>query len=234
MRWAVLAFAMALAGAASAQDRRDDPFRDPPRDGRQRPRYANPSAVISADLMLSRRAREKGEGQALREAAAPRAAMFVPQRVEAGQWLKRGFAGAAATNWQPHAVWMSCDGGIGVSRGTWRQGSTAGEYVAIWQGQENGEWRWLLREPVPAAPLGEAPEMIAGKVAECTGLPARPRGFVPPPVDAAADASRDGSLEWAVRLEPRCGRTVTVKAWNGRTMETVTEIRRPARANDCG
>jgi hypothetical protein len=53
-------------------------------------------------------------------------------------------------------------------------------------------------------------------------------------VNAAGDASRDGSLEWAVRIEPRCGRFLTVKAWNGRSMEVVTEIKREARAGECG
>jgi len=201
---------------------------------RARPSLADPSAVIAADLALGRNARSKGEAEALRAAAAPAALMLTPRPVPAAQWLKRPAVRAASPEWQPQIVWASCDGGYAITRGTWRRGAARGEYFALWQRQPKRDWRWLLHEEGPAGSPGEAPEMIAGKVAECAGLPPRPPEFVPPPVAPLEDASRDGSLEWAVRSTARCGLALSVQAWDGKAMREVLTWTRPAPADGCG
>lgn len=195
---------------------------------------ANPSAVIAADLALGRNARSKGEAEALRAAAAPAALILGPRPLPAAERLKRPGPRADPPDWQPQTVWTSCDGGYAVTHGAWRRGSARGEYLALWQRQSNGGWRWLLHEEGPPPPVVVAPDMIAGKVAECAGLPRRPQGFVPAPVAPLGDTSRDGSLEWAVRLTDRCGVTVKVQAWDGKIMrEVLTWNRRPP-ATGCG
>lgn len=217
-----------VTAAASAQSGSSN------RESRERRWYADPSAVIAADLALSRIAREKGQSRALRGAAASGAVLFVPRAVDGLSWLKRQPDPAMAERWQPRTVWMSCDGGHAVSRGVWTRGATSGEYVTVWERQKKGGWKWLLREEAPAADLGDAPEMIAGRVAECSGLPRRSAAKDVPLLDPANSLSRDQSLGWSVRVSPDCGRSVVVEAWNGRTLAPVLEVRRAPPEAGCG
>ncbi len=227
---AALALVMALAAAAvSAQPA------DGGRGGRgPRQTYANPSAVIAADLALSRAAREKGQWRALRDAAAPGALLFAPQAVDAATWLRRQPEPAAPERWQPRAVWMSCDGAYAVSRGAWTRGDESGEYVVVWERQKKGRWKWLLREEGGAADLGESPEMIAGTVAECSGLPRRRPSENAERLDPANAISADRSLRWTVQAAPDCSRAISVEAWDGRVFATVFTARRDPPPGGCG
>jgi hypothetical protein len=223
------ALGLALAAAAVAAQPGD-------REGPPRRSYADPSAVIAADLALGREGREKGEIRALRRTAAPGAVLFAPREVDAATWLKRVAEPAATARWQPRTVWTSCDGGYAVSRGVWTRGAVTGEYLAVWVRQEKGAWKWLLREEAPAAAQGDAPEMIAGLVAECSGLPRRrpPVDSVAVPLDPAAATSLDHSLRWSVKVGPDCVRAISVEAWDGKALATVFAARRDPPKDGCG
>lgn len=208
------------------------------REGRSHRDYADPSAVIAADLALGRMGREKGQWQALRKAAAPGAVLFAPRAVDAATWLKRQAEPAVPASWQVRTVWMSCDGAYAVSRGAWTRGSASGEYLAVWQRQKKGDWAWLVREEGPAADLGEAPEMISAHVAECSGLPRRRQiegaeTTEVAPLDPANRESRDHSLKWSAVVGADCGRTIALQAWNGTAFAPVYQIRRAPPASGC-
>ncbi len=228
----VLAVGLVTTTVAAQPDAEDRP-------GRPRGGYADPSAVIAADLALGRVAREKGQWQTLRKAAAPRAVLFAPRAVDAATWLKRQAEPAVPARWQPRMVWMSCDGAYAVSRGAWTRGTTSGEYIAVWERQKKGDWKWLVREEAPAVDLGEAPEMISGQVAECSGLSRqRPlegakaaQDLLPDPANAV---SRDRSLKWNVAVGADCGRTVSVEAWNGTAFAPVYQAHRAPPEAGCG
>lgn len=129
---------------------------------------------------------------------------------------------------------MSCDGGYAVSRGVWTRGTENGDYVAVWERQpKKGEWKWLVRDQGPAANPGEAPEMIAAKVAECSGLPRRRPGEEPPPRDAAAATSRDRSLKWSVILGAACDRSLSVDLWDGKAFVPILAVLRGAPVGGC-
>lgn len=226
MRGAGIALALLLAAPPV--------LAQPGPEGRPRRSYADPSAVIAADLGLSRIAREKGQWRALRDAAGPGAVIFAPRPFDAGAWLKRRPEPAAPTRWQPRAVWISCDGGHAVSRGQWTRGTESGDYVAVWERQKKGEWKWLVHDEGPAADLGEAPEMIAGRVAECSGLPRRRPPEDAVVRDAAGALSDDRSLQWKVDLGSDCARTLSVAVWDGKTLVPVLSVRRDAPAGGCG
>ena len=229
------ALGMALAATAAAAAQPEPGPEGPGRERRPRFSYADPSAVIAADLALSRDARDKGQWHALRKAAAPGAVLFVPRAVDAATWLKRQRDAGAPERWQPRTVWMSCDGGYAVSRGAWTRGTDGGEYIAIWERQEKGQWKWLLREEGQAGDLGEVPEMIAGKVAECSGLPRRRRQREDAAPLIPTDAtSYDGSLRWSVRVAADCSRTIAVEAWDGKRLVPVLDARRGPPAGGCG
>lgn len=230
---AAVGFALVVALAATAASGQPEPGeRGPDRPRPTRFSYADPSAVIAADSALSRIAREKGEARALRDRAAEGAVVFVPGPVDALTWLKRSAAPSASARWQPRNVWMSCDGAFAVTRGAWTRGAEGGEYVAVWQRQKKGDWKWLLREEAPPGDIGEAPEMIAGQVAECFGLPRRrPLEEVLP--DATNSSSRDHSLRWSVQVDASCGRIISVQAWDGKALVSVFEARHAAPATGC-
>ncbi|MEO5586284.1 MAG: hypothetical protein ABIQ81_01180 [Novosphingobium sp.] len=221
---------LGLATTAAAQPRGEG------RAGRPHNDYADPSAVIAADLALSRIAREKGEREALRKLAATNAVLFAPRAVAADAWLKRQAPPAAPTRWQARSVWLSCDGGYAVSRGAWTRGDASGDYLAVWQRQKKGDWKWLVRDEAPASDLGAPPEMISGRVAECAGL-ARRRSEPesdPLPLAAANADSRDHSLKWSFQVDPQCGRSIAVEVWNGTAYDAVVTLRRDPPAGACG
>ena len=174
--------------------------------------YANPGAVIAAEAAYQRLAQEKGLWVAALEMAGPGAKRFDPQPVLAAQWLKDRASPATSPSWQAHEVWSSCDGSFAVTRGGWQDGKQAGRFVTLWQRQEGGAYRWVLRLEQPSAQPVAAPEMIAAKVAQCPASAMADRPGPPPDArkrkkkakpdpqlplfDPLSGKSPDGTLEW--------------------------------------
>ena len=193
--------------------------------GRNRlPRTANPSAVVAAESAFARLAQDKGLWKAFEETAADGAVMFTPQRVLARDWLKGRKSPAQAVQWQPHDVWMSCDGTYAVSHGAWQNGDTAGEFVTVWQRQKNGDYKWLLDQGGALAQPLPQPEMISGRVATCRAGVGGASGkslAALPVADPAAAASGDQTLEWRTEVHPDGSRTFTARRWTGEAFEEV-------------
>lgn len=140
--------------------------------GTQRPQraYANPSALIAADIGFARLAREKGQWTAFRETAEDAAEIFEGKRMVAKAVLKDRKDPPAPVKWSPHAAWISCDGSAGLTFGAWQGPSGGnGEYVTVWQRQFKGkvDWKWVLDDGQDlASPLREV-DWVEGKVADC-------------------------------------------------------------------
>lgn len=218
-RLGLLAMAVLLASGALAQDRLPGPQG-------QRRAYADPSAVIAAELAFARLAHEKGQWSAFAATAASDAVMFTPRMVLAQDWLRGRPNPAVAVKWQPHAVSSSCDGSLVVSQGAWQGPKVTGYFTTIWRRQKNGSYKWVydggdsLKEPLPA------PEMISGRIADC---PPRTRGAAransppeparkgrpagPPPFDPARRSGRsdDGTLTWEVTVDPSGARNLSIE-----------------------
>ena len=224
---------LTAAPAAGQRDGRGD--RPNPERGEgpgPRQSFANPSAVIAAELAFARDAAQRGQWTAFAAAAAPDAVMVVPQLVWAQQWLKGRANPPAALRWQPAEVWSSCDGMLIVSHGRWQAGtgSGGGWFTTLWQRQFDGSYRWVFDHGDDGAATGPEPDMIAAHVADCPPRPHRaeggpdPRGnkrpkppkpVAPrdlPPLDPArhAGAAPDGSLRWELVVAPDQSRTLTV------------------------
>ena len=230
---ALAALAGPAAGAmASAEDRPGPP-------GRGRNSYADPSAVIAAELAFARAAQEKGQWTAFAATAASDAVMFEPQMVLAQQWLKGRANPPVAVKWQPHRVWSSCDGSLMVSHGAWQGPRRTGYFTTLWQRQRNGTYKWIydggdsLEQPLAA------PEMIAGQIADCPARVRRtpgadvnigradPHGADRPiPFDPAhrSGKSDDGTLSWTVTVDPGGARNLSVE-WkkDGADVPVLTE-----------
>lgn len=200
-----------------------------------RPLAANPSAFVAAEIAFARLAQEKGQWTAFRETAADDAVMFVPQRVRAQDWLKGKADPAQAVSWQPHAVYISCDGNSGATTGAWQKGAETGYFTTVWRRDpRGGEMRWVLDHGADLATPRAAPDFIATKQAACG---------TPPDASAAAEAAAraevfgvtdwapDGTLSWTSIVRPDGSRRITVRMWDGEAMVPVIDdqVAAPAR-----
>ena len=204
-----------LAGGCSANP-------EPRRAWDERTVRADPSRVIAAELAFARAAQEKGQWTAFAEYATGDAVMFVPDPVNARDWLRRQTDPPQAVRWQPHQVWSSCDGSLAVTRGAWqRPDGSAGYFTTVWARQRDDQYKWVMDQgDTLAQPLAD-PEMIDAKVAQCApGPAARWRERERPTVRALACADRtcgggavsaDGTLEYEYSVDPAGARQVIVR-----------------------
>ncbi|WP_232332907.1 hypothetical protein [Novosphingobium aquimarinum] len=216
---------LALAACAGGQSGRQRLPRGPLRDAT----FGSPGAIVAAELAFNRLAREKGQWTAFRETADKDAVMFVPQPVDAREWLKGRENPPAPVSWQPYETWVSCDGTLGASKGAWqRPDGSVGYFTTVWRRQRSGEYRWVLDQGDDlAAPL-PAPEMLAGQIAECPPgrgpADLRQRDSEQKNPQVAMDGtgrSDDGTLEYTWQTAPDLSRTVTVRMRKGGELREV-------------
>jgi hypothetical protein len=207
---AVLSLSVVAGGAVMARQR--DPL------------AANPSAFIAAEIGFSRLAQEKGQWTAFRETSAPEAVMFVPQRVNARTWLKSQKDPAEAVKWQPHAVYTSCDGNVGVTTGAWQKGPANGYFTTVWlRDPKKGKLAWTLDHGDTLATPREAPDFIGSKQAVCGSRPAVPIAAGGEGDDMAVGLSPDQTLSWTSTVRADKSRRVTIRLWDGKEMATVID-----------
>lgn len=202
--------------------------------------YANPSAVIAAELALSRDAAARGEWTAMAAAGAADAVLFTPQLAWAQPWLKRRPSLAQARRWQPYEVWSSCDGSLVASRGVWTGGDgKAGTYARLWQRQADGRYKWLVIHEAPSRAVTAEPEMIAAHVADCparaprldapgarSGKPPKPPRIKDlPSLDPLhrAGSARDGTLKWDARVGADGTQHLSISWTTGGSEQSVPE-----------
>lgn len=196
------------------------------------PGHANPSAVIAEEIAFARLAQDKGQWTAFRTTATKDAVMFVPQMAYAQVWLKDRADPAQAVKWQPHQVWSSCDGSIGVTRGAWQRGELNGFFTTIWQRQKDGAYKWIMDQGDELPMALDPPEMIVAKVADCPKGPRGKPGKLPklpkklPPLDSghAVGQSLDGTLNWEVTVQPDGARNLSVSMVVGGAMTPVQVV----------
>lgn len=206
MRFVVAILALALASCAGGPNPRD-------RYARLLTPTANPSKVVAAELAFARAAQEKGQWTAFREFATDDAVMFVPEPVNAREWLKKQADPAEAVKWQPHEVWSSCDGSVAVTKGAWqRPNGTFGYFTTVWQRQKDGEYKWVLDQgDVLAEPL-IAPEFIQTGIADCAANhPIKVRTEH----TRLSGTSEDASLNWTTNVSADGARTFVVEIMRG-------------------
>jgi hypothetical protein len=173
-------------------------------------RYAEREAdplrqAVQAEREFALLAQTAGQWTAFRATAAPEALMFVPQPVNAQSWLAGRADPPRSVAWQPHRVYVSCDGRTAATTGAaqWPGGSH-GMFTTIWQKQADGEWKWVADHGGPVAtPLAPPDEVIQIR-ADCDAT----TSSEPPPLlsdqgdTTGGGASRDGSLRWAWVVRP--------------------------------
>lgn len=183
---------------------------------------ANPSEVVATELAFARAAQEDGQWTAFRDYSTGNAVMFVPEPVNAHDWLSKQENPSKSVSWQPHHVWSSCDGSLAVTKGAWqRPDGSVGYFTTVWKRQRNGSYKWVMDQgDVLQEPLA-APAMIGTTVADCEGV-------VPSDIMSGRDAnisteghSSDRTLFWHVTVRPDRSRNLIVSIWRGGQRETI-------------
>ena len=190
---------------------------------------AQPGEVVAAEIAFARTAQEKGQWTAFAEYATKDAVMFVPEAVNAQQWLKGRTNPAQAVKWQPYQVWSSCDGSLAVTKGAWqRPDGSVGYFTTVWQRQEDGAYKWVMDQGDALAEPLEEPDMVQADVADCPaargGQPRDGNRRFQPAVMAAdglSGSAADGSLTWQMAMAPDLARTLRVSVRRGEGMEQV-------------
>lgn len=156
---ALSVLALSACAGSGSRDRYDYLLRQP---------VANPSEVVATELAFARAAQEDGQWTAFREYSTDDAVMFVPEPVNAHEWLGKQQNPAQAVKWQPHQVWSSCDGSLAVTKGAWqRPDGSVGYFTTVWERQNNGEYKWVLDQGDALAEPLAAPEFVQTMVADC-------------------------------------------------------------------
>jgi hypothetical protein len=167
------------------------------------PPKADPGAVVATEIAFAQAAQKDGQWTAFHDFAADGAVMFVPQPVDARDWLAKQTDPPRAVAWQPQEVWSSCDGTLAVTRGAWQRpdGST-GYFTTVWKAEaRRGEepiYRWVLDQGDALAEPLPAPDIIRTKVADCDaagGLTAKAATRLALPAEGGG-ASRDATLAY--------------------------------------
>jgi hypothetical protein len=197
-------------------------------------RVANTSAIVVAEIDFARQAQEKGQWTAFRDTAADDAIMFVPQLVRAQDWLKGRADPDNAVAWQPHELFMSCDGRTGASTGAWqRTDERFGYYTTIWQQTDKSritkpDWKWHLDHAAPLSEPRIAEDIIGSRIASCAGdAKAAAAGMVSPassgaqPAQSGTRASPDGTFLWSWSVLNDDAREVKIMLWNGSSYDIV-------------
>lgn len=202
---------------------------------------ANPSAIVQAELAFARLAQEKGQWTAFRETASDDAIMFTPNLVNAQEWLKSKADPSQAVTWQPHHIYMSCDGSMAVSTGAWQNAKgESGHFTTIWQQQDFGqrrpdkpiEWKWVFDDGQALdTPLPE-PDYVETDVASCkTKIPTGSLRTGPTEKGKTV-ASPDRSLVWHAGFNADGSRVVSADlAQDDGSFKRVHEYTIPAPAS---
>ena len=187
---------------------------------------ANPGKVVATELAFVRAAQDDGQWTAFAEYSTDDAVMFVPEAVNAQDWLKGRDNPPQAVEWQPHEVWSSCDGSLAVTKGAWqRADGTFGYFTTIWERQRDAEYRWVLDQgDALTEPLAK-PEFVETTVADCTEVLESTDGLIGDPESglfAFDGASIDQTVEWHAWVEPDKSRVLRVNIWKeGRSLEVL-------------
>lgn len=185
---------------------------------------AEPVTALDAERAFIADAQKLGQWTAFRKYAADDAVMFVPQQVNAQEFLKGRADPPVAVYWWPGKSFVSCDGSYAVNTGPWvrQYGKAVGYFTTVWQRQPDGRWKWIYDGgdglDAPRAEGGD----IKPVVAACNGE--QNRGFIatPPAYDTSGGGkSGDNSLVWRWSVNAAGARIFEVWLWNGRAFDKV-------------
>lgn len=217
-----LAVVVAVSGCASGPRQNRMPEQMINRVLAGAPGEAQPGKIVAREIAFARMAREEGQWTAFRAFAAPGAVMHGRDGpIAAEPWLAAQSDPPASVQWEPRAVWMSCNGELAVSKGRFRDpAGIVGNFITVWERQSDGEYKWVYDAGSPDDPQPPPPkkfedgdivvtslDAVEAGIADCPRrgdeIPAPPAFSIAEEFTQGGKVSSDGTLRW--RWEHRDG-----------------------------
>ncbi|MFP5329581.1 MAG: hypothetical protein ACLGHC_05530 [Alphaproteobacteria bacterium] len=174
--------------------------------------------ALDAERAFAADAHKLGQWAAFRKWAADDALMFVPQPVNAQQWLKDRKEPPFPVVWWPGRSYVSCDESYAVNTGPWVRdwGKSVGYFTTVWKRQADGGWKWVYDAGDSLGNLRPEGGDIGQKAASCDGRPTT-LAEAPPTQGAVSGSgsSPDGTLRWSWIVMPDGSRAFRAFLWNG-------------------
>ncbi|HEU5483089.1 MAG TPA: hypothetical protein VFU80_08375 [Sphingomicrobium sp.] len=179
---------------------------------------ATQMSAIQAERDFAADAHKLGQWTAFRKWAADDALMFVPQPVNAQQWLKGKKDPPVPVFWWPGRSYVSCDGTYAVNTGPWVRewGKSVGYFTTVWKRQADGYWKWTYDAGDALKTARAEGGDVGEERASCEGAPSTLADA--PPTEGTASgsgASNDGTLRWSWIAMPDGARAFRAFLWNG-------------------
>ena len=177
---------------------------------------------VDAERAFAADAKTIGQWTAFRKWSTDDAVMFVPQPVNAHEFLKDRKDPPKVIDWWPTASWISCDGKFAVNTGGWqRPDGVVGYFSTVWRRQPNGSWKWIVDGGDNLKAARPRPAKVVPMRASCDGKNIRD-GLAIPATDGSRTAA-DGTMISVFSVKPDGSRQFTVTQWDGRTFRTVVD-----------
>lgn len=193
---------------------------------------AAPQTAVDAERAFNAAAQAKGQWTAFREYAAADAIMFVPQPVNAQEWLKDRKDPAKSVEWWPTESYVSCSGDMAVNHGGWkRPDGSVGYFSTVWERQADGSWKWGMDHgdiAVTALAKPASPKVVR---ASCDGKPTRVGVEPMPGRKIYLGQSRDNSLAFIAFVDTDGHRRFSAAVWTGTAHDVLVrdEVDAPAK-----
>ena len=182
--------------------------------------------AIEAERAFAADAQTLGQWTAFRKWSTDDAVLFVPQQVNAHEFLKGRKDPPASVIWWPGRSYVSCDGSYAVNTGPWVRegGKSVGYFTTVWQHQPGGGWKWTYdggdNLDTPRAEGGDIEEVRA----VCGGQPPpAPTPELDPGVKYTSGESADGTLRWTWSVAPNGSRSFRAWLWTLEGMQRVID-----------
>lgn len=180
---------------------------------------AQPMTAIDAERAFADDARTLGQWTAFRKWSTDDALMFVPQPVNAHEFLKDRKDPPVPVFWWPGRSYLSCDGSFAVNTGPWVRdgGKAVGYFTTVWKRQPDGGWKWIYDGGDSLGTLRPEGGDIRQVAASCGGNMPSSAADAPPTEGAASGSgtSPDGTLRWSWIVMPDGSRAFRAFLWNG-------------------
>ncbi|MCP4638320.1 MULTISPECIES: hypothetical protein [unclassified Sphingomonas] len=187
---------------------------------------AAPQSAVDAERAFNAAAQARGQWTAFRAFAAEDATMFVPQPVQARQWLKDRKDPPRSIEWWPTESWVSCDGKSAVNTGGWKlPEGRVGFFSTVWRLEAEGGWKWTIDGGEVLETPRERPAEPRLRRASCTGKAVQPPRFGYREGPSESGASADGTLAWHWHVSSSGARQFVAWIWDGKAMVQVVDDR---------
>lgn len=175
--------------------------------------------AVDAERAFNQAAQDKGQWTAFREYAASDAIMFVPEPVNAHEWLKDRKDPPRSVQWWPARSYVSCDGRLAFNiGGVKRADGSFGSFATVWRLGDDGSWKWRVDKGEDLRTEPPRPKQPERRAAACATPPGANVRALLPPVDMRLEygQSPDGTLLWRWSTGRHYPTVFTISLWNGR------------------